>query len=421
MDGKRVPPGWRLTKFSGVAEVNPPRPLKHGQKAPFVEMAALPEHSPRIAYVTERQPNGGGARFQNGDTLFARITPCVENGKIGFVDFLAPGQVGFGSTEFIVLGPRDGSCDPKFIYFLARSGNVRSTAIARMTGTSGRQRVPLSVFQEELDVLLPPLHEQRKIAEILSTVNDAIERTEGVIQQVQVVKRGLMQQLLTRGIPGRHTRFKRTEVGEKPADWQVVKLGDVAEVVSGFAIGPSRRPGSNRKRYLTVANVQAGYVHLGEPRFMEVTPTEYKNRQIMAGDILVVEGHAQISELGRAAIAPSEVEGYTFQNHLFRVRVNPKFCDPTFLCTFINGPRGRAYFRSFGGTSSGLNTVSTTNVQGMPVPLPPVTEQRAISQALQAVEDQVAAEREANRQRREVKDALMQVLLTGEIRVKVEE
>lgn len=107
--------------------------------APYVDMAALPERGSRIAEVKYRESKGG-ARFKNGDTLVARITPCLENGKTAYVDVLEDQTVGVGSTEFIVLRERE-SVPSGWAYCLARSERFRSHAIQQMTGTSGRQRV----------------------------------------------------------------------------------------------------------------------------------------------------------------------------------------------------------------------------------------------------------------------------------------
>ena len=203
---------WPRMPFSEAVEVNPRRPVARGTLAPFVDMAALPAETRGVRPCRVRPVGGGGSRFTNGDTLFARITPCTENGKTGLVDCLSTGEVATGSTEFIVLGPCPNVTLPRFIYYLAKNPAFRSFAISRMRGTSGRQRVPVNVFAD-FEVGVPRLPEQRKIAAILSSVDDAIEKTQAVIDQVQVVKRGLMQELLTRGLPGRHTRFRQSEIG----------------------------------------------------------------------------------------------------------------------------------------------------------------------------------------------------------------
>src|SRR5579863_10279732 len=115
-------------------------------------MANMPTSSARATEIVERVA-GSGTRFMNGDTLVARITPCLENGKTAFVDFLEDGQVGWGSTEYIVLRPKS-PIPAEYAYFVARSDTFRNFAITNMTGTSGRQRVSGSSF-EHFNLVMP--------------------------------------------------------------------------------------------------------------------------------------------------------------------------------------------------------------------------------------------------------------------------
>ena len=135
-----VSQGWSVVPLPELIDVNPTRSLRKGEIAPYLDMANMPTrgHSPDT--VMDR-PFGSGMRFTNGDTLVARITPCLENGKTAYVDFLDDGQVGWGSTEYIVLHPKR-PLPPEFGYCLARSSQFREFAIQSMTGSSGRQRVP---------------------------------------------------------------------------------------------------------------------------------------------------------------------------------------------------------------------------------------------------------------------------------------
>jgi len=134
-----IPEGWRVVELGQVIEINPPRMLRRGQCAPYLDMASMPTRGHVPLRVVER-PYTSGTRFTNGDTLLARITPCLENGKTASVDFLAPNEVGWGSTEFIVLRPKP-PLPAEFGYCLARDPDFREFAIQSMTGTSGRQRV----------------------------------------------------------------------------------------------------------------------------------------------------------------------------------------------------------------------------------------------------------------------------------------
>lgn len=136
----KIPRGWKVVPLPEAITVNPSRPLRKGVVAPYLDMANMPTqgHTPDV--VIDR-PFGSGMRFVNGDTLAARITPCLENGKTAYVDFLEDSQVGWGSTEYIVLRPKS-PLPEEFAYCLARSDGFREFAIQSMTGSSGRQRVP---------------------------------------------------------------------------------------------------------------------------------------------------------------------------------------------------------------------------------------------------------------------------------------
>lgn len=139
-----IPNGWEVKPFPEIIEVNPRRILRKGEIAPYLDMANVPTNSARAGNVAQREFSSG-SKFVNGDTLLARITPCLENGKTAFVDFLADEQVGWGSTEFIVFHPKE-PLPPAFAYCLCRHPEFRSFAIANLTGTSGRQRVPNDCF-----------------------------------------------------------------------------------------------------------------------------------------------------------------------------------------------------------------------------------------------------------------------------------
>jgi type I restriction enzyme S subunit len=134
-----VPRGWEVGSPDALVEFDPSIPLRKGTEAIYADMKAIPTAGPAVAEWS-RRTYAGGARFQQGDTLLARITPCLENGKSALVDFLADGEVAFGSTEFIVLRPRPGV--PRgWPYCLVRHEPFRLHAIANMTGSTGRQRV----------------------------------------------------------------------------------------------------------------------------------------------------------------------------------------------------------------------------------------------------------------------------------------
>jgi len=143
-EAEPIPKGWEIVSLDQLFELNPRRTLKKGEVAPYLGMSNVATRG-HVPDAWEERAYGSGMRFKNGDTLLARITPCLENGKTAFVDFLEPEEIGWGSTEYIVLRPRP-PLPPIYAYCLARSRTFREFAIANMTGTSGRQRVSASAL-----------------------------------------------------------------------------------------------------------------------------------------------------------------------------------------------------------------------------------------------------------------------------------
>ncbi|MGP0578812.1 restriction endonuclease subunit S [Paenibacillus peoriae] len=142
--GKEIPKGWKIGPVTDILYISPKRILTKGKKSVYLEMKNLPSFSARATDWTEREFTSG-SKFMNGDVLMARITPCLENGKTVIVDFLRDDEIGWGSTEFIVLRSKNEHA-LGFAYFLARSDDFRNHAVRNMSGSSGRQRVPESCF-----------------------------------------------------------------------------------------------------------------------------------------------------------------------------------------------------------------------------------------------------------------------------------
>jgi type I restriction enzyme S subunit len=168
-----LPQGWERVPTPEAIEINPMTKLSDEEEHWYVEMADLPTDSMVIQNAIKRDGRNG-SKFRNGDTLLARITPCLENGKTGFVNFMADGEAGRGSTEFIVL--RSKRVTPEFVYCLARTHDFRGNAIKSMIGSSGRQRVQESCF-EKFMVLIPP-------CSLLDLFN---ESAEPIFQQIKVL------------------------------------------------------------------------------------------------------------------------------------------------------------------------------------------------------------------------------------------
>jgi len=226
---------WKEYKFSDFVDINPKVALKKDVEYSFVEMKDLSEGC-KYVIPSQKCVLKGGSRFESGDTLFARITPCLENGKISQVKELENG-VGFGSTEFLIFRGRKGISNTDFVYYLSLSDDVRGFAEQNMVGTSGRQRVSWQAF-ENLILNLPDLPTQTAIAEILSSLDDKIELNNKINQELENLAQTLFKQWFIdfefpneKGEPYKSSggAMVDSELGQIPKGWEVVSFKDTIE------------------------------------------------------------------------------------------------------------------------------------------------------------------------------------------------
>ena len=162
---------WNIKKISDIAEINPKETIPKNTSCKKISMDKL---QPFCRDIPESfvESYSGGAKFRNGDTIMARITPCLENGKIAKVNILEKNEVACGSTEFLVFRAKEEN-DEDFLYYLISSPFVRESAIKSMVGSSGRQRVQTEVLKN-LEIMIPSYDEQKLIGKLLKSLDDKI-------------------------------------------------------------------------------------------------------------------------------------------------------------------------------------------------------------------------------------------------------
>ena len=189
-----MPRGWQLAPLSQAFEINPSRKLKKGEAAPYVDMASVETQGHAVSSVVSREM-GSGSKFVNGDTLLARITPCLENGKTAFVDCLPEGVTGWGSTEFVVLRPKP-PLPVYFGYLLCRHQAFREFAIQSMSGTSGRQRIQNDVLGR-FPIAIPSTDIAEAFADVVSAVQQKIAANHAQAQTLSTLRDTLLPRLIS--------------------------------------------------------------------------------------------------------------------------------------------------------------------------------------------------------------------------------
>ena len=205
-------------KLEDIIEFNPTETLKKGTVSKKIPMDKLGVFSKYINSFDIEKYNGG-MKFRNGDTLLARITPCLENGKTSKVTILDEEEVGFGSTEYIVMRSKKNISDEDFIFYLAISPKFREIAIKSMTGTSGRQRVQLDVVKNT-EMLIPSYEEQIKIGKVLSSIDKRIELNNQINDNLYEITNKLYEQLF---------------FIERQAEWKEYNLQELMDISNGYS------------------------------------------------------------------------------------------------------------------------------------------------------------------------------------------
>ena len=230
---------WKEYRLKDFMDFNPKIVLKKNTLAKKITMDLLTPHSRDIdKWVIE--PYSGGAKFQNGDTIMARITPCLENGKHAFVSCLEEDEVAYGSTEYFVFRGKPGISDNRFVYYLTHSDLFKSTAIKSMVGSSGRQRAQIDVL-EDLVMNLPPMQGQVEIAKFLSALDDKIELNNRINHNLH----NLAQELFNNNI---------AENACRSSGWRSASLLDIAEYLNGLAM--QKYPAINGEFSLPVLKIK---------------------------------------------------------------------------------------------------------------------------------------------------------------------
>lgn len=392
---RKAPEGWRAMPFSEAIAINPMRRLPRAGLVPFLDMASLPFNGADVSVLKAREVGSGGSKFQSGDTLFARITPCAENGKLGFVRSIDGGEVAQGSTEFIVMAARDGLTLPEYVRYLAGWSEVRDQAIGLMEGTSGRQRVPNWSF-DEIEVLIPPLDEQRRITEVLRSVDEVVDIQEKVCNQ-----------LLTAFTSALETCFTA-------ADWPAYPLGDLCESIQ---VGIVVRPASyyvdcGGIPALRSLNVLENRLALDDLVYISEAghATNHKS-SLRAGDVVT----RRTGEPGKTAMIPVGFEGGL--NCIDIIFSRPKNClRSAYFSFFMNSDAAK---RQVAGLQGGLaqQHLNVGEMKKLRVPLPDLQTQDRTVAVLADMWTSMEASRHTLQHLTNLAASLSSDLLSGRVRV----
>ena len=391
---------WTKKKLSDIADFNPRETIKKGAIAKKIPMDVLRPFYRDIPYYGE-ECFSGGTKFRNGDTIMARITPCLENGKTAQVSILNDGEVGFGSTEYIVFRAKEGIADKDYLYYLVCSPEVRELAIKSMVGSSGRQRVQTDVVKN-LEIDVPPLSEQEKIGSYLKAFDDKIALNDRINKNLLQQLDALYQELSTRDT------------------WDITPIGELAEKI---AMGPF---GSNIKVSTFVpygvpiisGNHLRGYF-LEEPSYNYITEEHaerLKNSVVYPGDVVFT--HA--GNIGQVAMIPDgcDYPKYVLSQRQFYLRCNTEKLIPEYVTLFFHSKEGQHELLSY-ANQTGVPSIAqpASNLKKISLPVPPLQIQEEWAALVRPIISQYQQNKLEIRTLSTTRDTLLPKLMSGELDV----
>ena len=382
-----LPQGWSTAPLGEIAEINPrhPKGLEDAMLVTFVPMVAVSESKPTFQF-TEERPLGevrkGFTHFKEGDVLFAKITPCMENGKGAVATGLRNG-LGCGTTELHVVRPL-AEIDPNYVYRFLAQPLVRHAAKDNFTGTAGQSRVPIS-FIEQLELPLAPLAEQRRIVAKLELLLSQVDTCQKRLAKIPILLKRFRQAVLAAACSGRLTEDWREEKGGDVFESTAVEA--IADYVGGFAYKSPTFLEVGRHQVIRIGNVRPLALKLdASPVFIPDDIAEQTKRfRLLPGDIVIsMTGTKYKQDYGFAALV-ADSDGSLFINQrVARLRCGEQVL-PEFLLFWMQTEAFRGFF--FAGETGNVNqgNVGADGIRKAPIELPTLAEQQEIVRRVESL------------------------------------
>ena len=425
----QIPPDWQVARLEDVA-LSHKGAIKIG---PFGSQLKKSDMT-SSGFKVYGQENVFSDDFTLGDRFITRdkfesLQTCelfegdivlTMMGTVGAASIVPKGiHRGVMDSHLLRIRPNGRKIVDGFLRILLRDSPVTKRQVERMSQGGIMSGLNAGIVRT-LELPLPPLPEQKKIAAILSSVDEAIQATQLVIDQTRRVKEGLLQDLLTHGLPG-HTRFKQTEIGEIPEGWEVATGRELAG--KGDLVGGPFGSDLGAADYVQVGVpvIRGGNVGLGkfiESDFVYVSPDKarlLRRNSAQRGDLIMTQRGAS---LGEATLIPDGTmfDSYVISQTMMRLRPNSQVVDPLFLIQSICSDRAQSWLKSraIGNAQPHLNL---SIWQDMPVAIPPKKEQIQIASIVASLDDEMAASGKEVAALTSLKSGLLADLLTGKVRV----
>lgn len=376
---------WTIKKLADIAEFNPRESLRKGELAKKIAMDKLQPFCRDIPGY-EMESFTGGTKFRNGDTIMARITPCLENGKVAKVAILEKDEIGFGSTEYIVFRAKE-NVDEDYLYYLICSTLVREPAIKSMVGSSGRQRVQTDVLKN-LEIAVPSYEVQCKIGSLLKNLDDKVllntKINKNLEQQARLIYKDYFVDM-------------RPFNSKMPNDWH---LGTASEIIEFH--DSKRIPLSGRER----ANLEKNYPYYGATSIMD-----YVDKYLFDGIYLLLGEDGTVAD-NQGFPMLQYVDGKFWVNNHAHVITGKNGFSVEMLYLLFSLTKIRSII-----TGAVQPKISQSNLSNLSVIIPALDEVKRLNAIIQPIFEQIRNLRSENARLTSIRDVLLTHLISGEIDV----
>jgi type I restriction enzyme S subunit len=332
--------------------------------------------------------------------------------NVGSIAQLKSFEKGCLSPMYVVFEAQKG-LDADYLAYWIQSGRFGNLIESSTQGTV-RDSVNFSALAG-FPFALPPVDEQKKITTILFCVDDCISKTQAVIEQTQFLKKALMQELFTRGLPGKNKKLKKTKIGEIPMNWEVKSISDLL-VFCQYGLNHPLSSDPVGTPILRMNNISETGLNFSDLKYAVLSKEEEKEYILQDGDLLFNRTNSP-ALVGKVALFYG-IKNMSFASYLLRLRVDPNKANPRWLNYFFNRDEIQAKLRYLATPGVSQSNINATLMQSIELGVPSIEEQNEISGTIDSLVQRADIEIAAFDKLKYLKSALMQVLLTGEMRVK---
>jgi type I restriction enzyme S subunit len=418
-----TPSGWRNVELrdliteldAGVSVNSEDRPIRVGEvgvlKTSCVTTGSFDATQHKA--VLEKDVGRVATPVQRDRIIMSRMNTAALVGASAYVESDAP-RLYLPDRLWQFTG-RHGVSDARWLSYVLGCRKVRTVLSTLATGTSGSMKNLTKEQVRSLEVLLPPLNEQREIAAAIKAVDDAIAAGEAIVEQLDRTQRTLLVRLMERGVhEGAPVRL--TPTGTAPSHWQQTTVSELASDIS-YGTSLPLNPDGAGVRVLRIPNVVSGDVD-SDLKYAQLSERDLHSLRLFSDDLLVVRTNGNAAYVGKTLLFPKRSGDWAFASYLIRVRVDRERVLPAYLHYALQSPGVRRCVERGIRTSAGNYNLNTQGIRTTPLNLPPMDEQGAIVEALEAFAERARREHAALEQRRIVKAALADELLSGRLRVR---